>query len=571
MCFNSIYNTFFAIMYYMFILAYVIYPSTGNQDTNALLDKGKREYAKVQYNKAINTFQNIIQLEPDHAEAYFYMGIILESQRSFSKSIEYFIQSIQYDIKNKQYKEIALWKIILYYHKFKQPIPIKEYAPILHKLISENKKLTKIMEEAELWSSPNIELANSLLRETNKLEEQVKAMDINPKQDTMNRNEILQAIAKNYHHIAGQDRIFHKLYWRAIDYYKILNMQDHIIQCYETLIHHNQDVIKAQYKLGVLYKRHGNYMQATNLLNTVIRSNPTILDKRIVFYANYNLIQAQISLGKYKIVQKNISNTLNKKVFKKIKTNKHNYLLKILYCISSFNMNSIKKTTSRNKASQKQCASYLASIKKQKNKKSMLTALFSLAHSKYLYSQSMASNKSKRTKLSQQALSLYKQSFFKTPLNSSIDNIQEEVQNQQPVMPSWLQYDIQQALTLFYNKLLNIDPAYLVNFTKLYSTSIDQHPLFVVSMAEGTFRMKRYTDSIEYFLKIPKRSYQQEVQLLQCYTLSDQPEKLQEEFIDYISMHEKATMNQLIKVIETNNILMEFRKTSAYTNLTDKL
>ena len=137
-----------------------------------LLEVAQNEYAKANYDKSLQLFQNIIDAGNAPGEAYFFAGLILESKRDFSKSIHFFIDAIQLSLK-KEYYTAALWKIILYFQKIGDYTSVLTYANILKNKIPENEKLTEILKEAEIKASPAKKEAKNLVSEATKLETQI--------------------------------------------------------------------------------------------------------------------------------------------------------------------------------------------------------------------------------------------------------------------------------------------------------------------------------------------------------------------------------------------------------------
>ena len=64
-------------------------------DKSNFTQRGEKQYAKANYNKAFQLFQEAVKEGDTSGEPHFFMGLILETRRNYKKSVEHYIEAIK--------------------------------------------------------------------------------------------------------------------------------------------------------------------------------------------------------------------------------------------------------------------------------------------------------------------------------------------------------------------------------------------------------------------------------------------------------------------------------------------
>lgn len=182
----------------IFLLSLFTYGKVYELRAESLYQAAKRAYSSKDYKKAMDLFGRATQAWPSDGNSYYYIGRIYSDQKKISKSIQYFEKAVHLRM-DRNLKEQALWKILLYHRHNKNWNKLYTYSGIFLQSSKSNKKVQRYRDLAESRRS-----SDHSIDYTSKM---------NAASDLVKSGKISGAIEK-YSEILSRDSAYHPARWK---------------------------------------------------------------------------------------------------------------------------------------------------------------------------------------------------------------------------------------------------------------------------------------------------------------------------------------------------------------------
>ncbi len=556
---------------FIFLLIFICTLEKYTSELN-LASQAKKEYAKANYSKALILFKKAIENGDDGGEPRFFIGTILESKREYAKSINYFIEAVERNIK-KDYMIAALWKIVLYFKKTGNSTHALHYAERLKEMIGGNRRLMKIIERINKNFSPASIEARNLLIMAMDIEKKIASDKLQTDEKDSYPDEM--QIAHLYERAALLDESLFHLNWKAVSYYENLKSWIDAIRVYRILLQDDKDLGKAMYKLGVIHRKIGEYQISSEYLNRVIQFED--IKPILNYYALINLSQASIALGNFQKAREYASKTFQKK-FTKYKKKTGYQLMTFIFCIATYPVNGLLsypllKEDHFLETDRKTCDQRLSdtSFEKIRSKEYLLFYLTKAKkyHFKYVTS---AKNSKNKDSLLASALDNYAKAFLNEDKKAiSLKNIHNEQQNEESINKQftlqWVFSELPYVARLFYE---NKEFYMLDRLVHYYQYFLEDEKNFWHWKLESAYYIGDYQIAIDSILQVNVRSKEYEKKLLSSYSYLKDWNSLKNEAKNYIRSY-KDQRNDILSYIKNDSSFKEFRNQKNYSTFIQNL
>ncbi|MDH5721224.1 MAG: hypothetical protein OEZ13_11525 [Spirochaetia bacterium] len=504
--------------------------------------KGEEFYATGKYNEALIELKKAIEEGEIRGEPEFFIGSILEARRKYSESIQYFSLAVLKPL-DKEYKTAALWKLILYYHKFENYVKILEYIKIFNEEDIIHPQIEKLKEEAEAKITPEKRMARDYAVEGAAIEKEIFSEKQNntASQFWIINQEKLKDVIYRYEQAVKYDETYHRLYWKIGFYYEKLNLFESAEETYKKIVE-MRPAAKAYYKLGVLNKKNGNFEEAFDMLNTAEAKNKN-KNNRFDYFLYINIAQVSYALSKNEISAEYALKAYENDFYKK--TAKKSYLPQIIFCFASDKSDEKYLIKKISKELDKNCAKPVAFwdkiITEPKEKILYKFKMAELFRHKYIENKNMQNKDI--------AANIYKAIFLKEKIKENNNDINNEINVDSGKMPSvfiflpaWLTGNLTDvAVFLYKHKYYDILYALLTNY---YLP--DELDVYNEWYAVSSFHVQDYDKTIEYAQKIEYRGIEIEKKLLTSFSKLNQWFSINDEILRYIEQNPQNTVDIIL-------------------------
>lgn len=503
---------------------------------------GEEAYAKSEYKKAFHYFEKSIEAGSRKGEPWFYMGMIYEFWRRYQESIPYFEKAISLPLEKKEYRQAALWKLVILYDRSQNYLGVIELVDKMEREGIHHNNLTKLKEKAYvLVSNPKEKLEARKLfsqarsKETHLLEGREKN---NPYFWIENQKEVEEIINLYLQAFTLDTKLDDNFLWRVALYQEKLEKNVDAIESYQRIIEHHPNapnIYMAYYKSGVLLKRIENFAMAKKSLQKVVSEKD--LDKRLLYYSHINLSEVFYGLQDFQqaYVQAKLALSLNDH---RIEKEKNSQLSRILFCNTFIHFS---KTQQSNEEVTVPLVCDKLYLKSWQEVESTEQGLFLLSKSLY-------------------------HSFLDDKANSLLlaeTSLQVCQGKEQACFPSWMHYDfVLVAKLLFKNEKYNS----LNKTLAIAPVVLKQNYFYNLWLAESSFYTGDYENAKLAYEKISQRSFDQEKNY--WFTLVSLKEELRlySALRNFLYRHSEQR-KEIFKFLKKETAFMEFVQTENFQKL----
>lgn len=514
------------------------------QSQTSYLRLGEEAYAKSEYNTAMRYFEKSIAAGSRKGEPWFYMGMIYEFWRRYQESIPYFEKAILLPMEKKEYRQAALWKLVILYDRNQNYLGVIEIVDKMEKEGIYHNNLTELKEKAYvLVSNPEEKLeARKLFSQATTKESYLfqgkEQQKNNPHFWTQNQ-ETVEKIIELYLAAFALDSTFNTDFlWRVALYQEKLEKNIAAIDSYQKIIEYNSadsNISMAYYKSGVLSKKIENFVLAKEYLQKVVGQKD--LDKRLLYYSYINLSEVFYGLQDFHQAHAQAKSALSF-YDSRIAKEKNSQLPQILFC-----------------------STFIHSLQKQPSNEEPTLPLVC----DKLYLKSWQEIDSTEQGLFLLSKSLYN-SFLNNETNSLLvaeTSLQVCQDKEKACFPSWMHYDFVLVAKLFFEnkkynslkKILSIAPAIL-----------KQNYYYNLWLAESSFYTGDYENAKLAYEKTSQRSFAQEKNYWFTLVHLDNESRLYTVLRNFLYSHSEQR-KEIFKFLKQETIFENFIQTENFQKL----
>lgn len=539
---------------------------------------GEEAYAKFEYNKALTYFKKSIEAGSSKGEPWFYIGMIYEFQRKYTESIPYFEHSLLLPMEKKEYRQAALWKLVILHDKTQNYLRVIELVDQMEQEGIVHPNLTKLKEKALLLASESKEKLQA--RQLLALAKQKETM-LQPKQKEKNfwinhAQEIHELIDLYQQAFELSDKLDVSFLWKTARYQEKLKLYPEAVITYKKILQQDE-TITANYKLGVLLKTMGKFYQAADYLTRAL--NTEKISERFLYYVHLNLAEVFYGLKRFSKTADE-AKAAQEYFAQRISQDKNSQLAKILFCASSVHSavslsdlpavtNDDQKSSGKTKALQKTPATQ---EKKETKEDSFQTAC------EKLYAKEATSIDREEQGLFLLQKFLYV-SFFPSDMllkqenktKKAVNFLQESLQTcsgkEEECYPLWMRHDfVLIAEFLFEQKEFALLYRFLSLGTEADTKELRGDSRYKNWLAETSFALNKFAEAIQAYEHIFERSELQEQHYWISLAKTENYQRLFDKLNNFLYIHEDEQKN-VFSFLKKEKTFRDFLSSEQYKKL----